>query len=218
MIPYPTRQFILDRLKTNKELVLSKSRMDCHVKGLHSLVLEEKEDGTLVRMYLTAPDHELYLNYGTTPAMTLAIHGHHCSMEFVGVYGQATNVRYTTALPPDTPSFSLVNGWWYSSALTEGKPGFRKLGTFTLRRTKDEFMSQNPVMRADELHTVCVDKGNIAAWLVVEKPDTTHKGEGFCFSNADLSKFDFAAHYKPVSEGDVNNLMAMIGLPSVYEV
>ena len=60
--------------------------MDCHVKGLLSIMLQD-EPGNRIRMFYAMPDHQLYQRAGAlNPAMTLAVHPHHCDITLVLVF------------------------------------------------------------------------------------------------------------------------------------
>lgn len=140
----------------------------CHAMGLHSIMLHDAPENR-IRMFVTDTGHDLYTNNGSSSHMSLAVHAHHCDVRFVNVFGNAENHRYR--MVPD--GVSLAPPWHemdYVSAITTGGPGSltptgkRAWGV----RTAIERLADNPVMRADEMHTIYVPISERAAWLVIE--------------------------------------------------
>lgn len=88
---------------TDADLMLS--RKNCHVRGVHSIVLRDL-GGQLVRAFLTSPDHLLHQN---TPegGYSLGIHDHLYGLTLEGVTGTPCNHNFTKALPCFTSLLAL---------------------------------------------------------------------------------------------------------------
>lgn len=89
-------------------------------------------------------------------------------------------------------------------------PSSRPCRYFTL---EEEILSHPIKMAAYEEHTVYVTKGYAAAWYVQEGAENPHY-DSTCWSNADLTKFDFSEYYKPMSVEYLRWLLRIIGASS----
>lgn len=133
----------------------------CHARGLDSIMLHD-EPGNRIRMFIAQHNHELHLN--RSPAMTLAVHSHHCDVRFVNVYGDAQNDRFRVMLDP-MGNFHEMD---YKSAIITGTGSLTPTGARgVMIEVGYEPLANNPVMRANEMHTIWAAPGP-CAWLVIE--------------------------------------------------
>ena len=78
-------------------------------------------------------------------------------------------------------------------------------------------LTETPLKRrmtlpAIQVHSVLVPRGKTAAWWVYEGAEDPNY-DGMCWSDDDLSNFDFAPLYKPMSVDYLKGVLNMIGLP-----
>lgn len=145
----------------------------CHSRNLHSIMLHD-EPGNRIRMFYADTGHQLYHNYvNESDTLNLAVHPHHCDLQFVNLFGYAQNHRFEAHENPE--------GWYelhdYVSGIQESKGALLPTGRkFDLTYTRNEAMSGNPFMYAHELHTIYNHPNRKAAWLVIEgREDPAYK-------------------------------------------
>lgn len=176
---------------------------NCHVRGLHSIVLHEGSQG-MVRVYVATSDHHLYLNDPSKDwKFSLAIHSHHCDLQFVGLYGEAMHDTYALVPTPHGDFAAMA----YESQITGAagaslKPIGPRAFTRLLRSTP---MTTKPAVRAHELHSVSLRPGAIAAWMVLEGEEDGHYNPTCWTNNED--PFDPDGLYVPMDSGDVARVL-----------
>jgi hypothetical protein len=162
---------------------LALSRFDCHIKGLHSIVLAN-DDGKLTRIFMTTVDHEMYQNLNIANMdMSLGVHTHRYPIMIEGVCGVAVNAAFEETivgcgLPvkkyfyKDKDKFSFIR----DTALVHN--GLQAI----LPETK-LFLDET------ELHTVYVPKGSKSAWLVTE--GATVSNSTYLYTNREVKATEF---------------------------
>lgn len=163
------------------------SLINCHVKGLHSLVLTPGPQ--MRRIFFTTPDHEMH-----SPD-AVAIHQHHCDLWLVPLFGEDHIANWT---PTELKGGTLFRGWQFESAI-QGKGGaFRQ----TERRREFYLLPRvlkDPIrLAASDLHTVTVSEGQRAAWLVLEGLEDGMY-DSTAWSTRDLSGWTVEGLYRPMS-------------------
>ncbi len=153
---------------------------NCHVHGLHSVVLHD-EPGNRLRMFYAAPDHKMAWSGVPTEPMPLAIHTHHCDVKLVGIMGRASSRCYRI----DASSDLELQKCRFDSAITGGgqlvaRGRTRRLGLVGAYQLGGSDPSQ--WLEADELHTVAVPQGEEAAWLVIEGANDPDY-QSVCYTN-----------------------------------
>ena len=190
------------------------SLQNCHAKDLYSIVLEKNSDGSLLRMFHAGPNHDLWKNMIDSDEETLglAIHSHHCDIEILGVSGEMHNLIYEVNKDPSLAERNELelNSFKYTSSILQGKKKakFVKQGFEFLYQTDHTSITENVQykMAAHQMHTVYVEKGKTAAWLILEgkeDPDYT----SVCYSNDDLENFPFEEYYLPADETEVAKIL-----------
>lgn len=146
--------------------------LNCHAKGLHSIVLEQYEDGRpKTRMFCTDENHDLWKNNPNEDNLSIAIHPHRCDITIHHLYGPLININ----LFKDN-FFSLdhrsYNQYRYKSCILTGEMEFTYLDTAKLRWGIPKALeSQSRLfLPASRLRTVNVAKGFRAAWIIEEGP------------------------------------------------
>jgi len=145
------------------EAGLKSGLWNCHVPGLHSVILEEKLDGSLVRIFFTDSRHRLNELFTPTGHFTLGAHNHDKELCFTSLYGDVLNVDVVLSrLAPNT-----LYQYDFQSALTTGEFSLgapKMVGAIILVRPID-----GVCMQPESVHTVLVNTPH-AAWLVEEGP------------------------------------------------
>lgn len=143
---------------------------DCHVKGLHSIVLNQGQ--FLDRVYITTEEHALHHNFTLNADMTLGVHAHNTGIVINQLYGRMTNMEYLDSPLGMTYGAMLheVGHYWFESKIRGGEGKLHFLGMAHLWEHTQTELHPAQVLRldADQLHTVAVAEGQRAAWLIRE--------------------------------------------------
>lgn len=149
---------ILRMLEEAKDEDLMMSRMNCHIKGLHSIVLKN-DSGKLTRLFITTPKHQMWKNSDIDLVLNLGVHNHRYDLTLTSVHGEAKNIVYLQAVEKYGVKTKVYR--------FKDKDDVTFLGYDWIRE-----YSSNPItriyMHKTELHTVLVQKGETASWLVEE--------------------------------------------------
>jgi len=191
------------------ENIAARSLENCHVPGVHSLVLDATP-GALVRMFYASVDHNLWLNETKdgkfVHEMSLAMHGHHCDLDLVPVLGDFQNI--TTRVATDLhQSDILLDSFMWTSYINTGTGKFEPTGTERLLKpVSNLYRDSRASMRADDLHTVFVERNTQAAWLVFEgREDPNYNAASY--SNANLVNFTTHGLYHKATAKTVENIL-----------
>jgi hypothetical protein len=189
-------------LCNNINEILSKSFMNCHVIGLHSIMLLESA-GKTIRLYITTPDHELWknefvdLNTMHPIPMPLGFHPHHCNLTLHGAYGNFSNWIIREGNKPSyLKSYECsqiqLRKYSYKSKISAGEIAFDFKGFSDMWWANDIrkiSKGDTVTLLAKNIHTVTVNRGVVAAWFVYEGlEDETY--ESACYSNANEAEIN----------------------------
>lgn len=203
------KQLIQHLLRTNREEIVQKSLLNCHVKGLHSIMLLDCPEKT-IRMYIADAHHYLHKNFNSPDS--LSFHPHHCELTLHCIYGEFTNVVMSLQNDITGNDCTEYDRWIYNSQISSGLPiGFVKEGSDILRfREKQLVKFGNSVfMPASQIHTVAVEEHQKAAWLVYEGKEWSGYIP-YAWSNCDMRNVSGDGLYvKPDFENIVNLLKSV---------
>lgn len=182
---------LIDQLK---EGAVESGLFDCHHRGLHSIVLNTRPDGSLVRIFFADHSHKMGKLYDENGHFTLGAHNHDKPIKFTHLYGNVVNVDFGNSRGAEQ-----LYRYPFVSALETGEFG---LGTpekehkwVSCVRPIDEVE-----MGTKDVHTVMVLTGE-AAWLVDEGP--REKVQKYIYSpHKDLSLTKDPEMYRPMSPAD----------------
>lgn len=175
----------------NQQEMLDKSYINCHVKGLHSLMLSDCP-GKMIRLYITSKGHNMNTKGLLDKPLPLSIHAHHCNLTLTCVYGQFNNLSYYKRkiknlkyiAHPET--YGWIDKYKYQSAVIGGEEGskFEHVGREFLEHESQQGCGEGTsvYLPAKQLHTVSVDGGEIAAWLVLEGQEDSNY-ESVCYNS-----------------------------------
>lgn len=154
---------ILAGLKDIPDETLNMSRWDCHVKGMHSIVLHKDPDtNQLTRMFMTMPYHPLHENLSTVNRFSLGVHNHLYDIELIRLVGNPVNVLHEKC-----STGVVTKKYNFESVVTNGRGAKDTNNNGIIRLTGyDEF--RTAVLAMDQLHTVYVPKEQRACWIVRE--------------------------------------------------
>ncbi len=189
-------------LKNNLDVILEKSLKNVHCYGMDSIVFDNTK-GSITRMFIANENHEMWKNgdFTKTENLSIAIHPHHCDLTIVPIKGSFENIRFVTKKSILSPI--KFNKFLYKSKIKDGQCHFKNLGEKNLyikgRCWYNPIFLYNLELKAPDLHTVNVRKGELAAWAIYEgKEDKNYKS--ICYSNSDLNKFDSSRLYKKMDK------------------
>lgn len=202
--------------QTNREEILSKSLLDCHVKGLHSIMLLDCP-GKTIRLYIAMPGHNLADNFPDNDGcfqkpLSLAFHPHHCELTLHCVKGKFTNIEMTeTGMPGDV--FHEYDRFRYRSKIKDGEMAFTPIGStkLTCKSLRNLTPNTKIFMPANSIHTVAAFGNEVTAWLVYEgREDAEYLPYAWC--NHDLNKIDISGLYRKPTLTEVQVLLSEAGL------
>lgn len=138
-------------------MLIEKSLVNCHIRGLHSLVLCENP---MRRIFFTTPGHEL------NSPLSIAIHPHHCKIFITPLWGEIFNIIWTPNIHG-----TRFNEYGYTSAITSGHGSFKLVEERSLSLSPDEdLLTCETFMNASELHSIYT-RSDRAAWLICEEEE-----------------------------------------------
>ena len=197
------KSYIKHILDNNLDEVIEKSYWNCHLKGLHSLMLCDAP-GKVVRMFAAMPECRLDRNsigdiQGENPFQSIAFHPHHCDLTLIPVKGSFRNWIIKISKSGD----SLITEWQYESAITKGEMSFRKIGDVKYDVVKygsysDTSLDFGVFMKADEIHTVSKYAGEFAAWIVMEGAEDPNY-QNKCYSVVNPNEVDKSQLYQKMT-------------------
>ena len=192
-------------LHTNRAEIVKKSLLNCHIAGLHSIMLLDCP-GKTIRIYITDPDHQLNTANG------IALHPHHCSLTLDVVYGELGNSIFKI---DNDNAFGGVeyNRFIYESHINTGQMGFKLDGSDYLRVQKYKRLrtGDSCFMKASEIHTVSCPVNTSNAWIVYEgKNNPNYKP--YAWSNKDLTKESSEGLYLKPNFYDIERLLWSVNL------
>lgn len=204
-------------VRENFDQILAGSLMNCHVRGLHSVLFVDHS----VRMFYAAPDHELENNLWFALCigrercgpMSLAIHPHRYNITFECIYGKFMNYIYQKSnsdLPRDP---LLADRFEYNSHIVDGAIGFKRVGSERFRLPESRTLVPGDVvaMFAKDLHTIVVREKQEAAWMVYEgQEDPDYRP--ICYSNTDLTVADFSDLYRKPTRNELIHILKRVGI------
>lgn len=172
------RELLKHLWNNNREEILNRSLLHCHIKGMHSIMLLESP-GKTIRLYISEPNTNLIKAEGNKHP--LAIHGHHCNLTLEVVKGLLYNYRYKLCDPREG---DLIMMWNYQSKILTGKMRFKECVKHYLRLDHIDVLTYKMTtsMLANELHTVSVLEDDYTAWLVYEGLEDKEY-DSYCYTN-----------------------------------
>lgn len=204
------KQLITHLLKVNKDEVISKSLLNCHVQGLHSIMLLNCP-GKTIRLYITSKDHTLHRNYES--AETLSYHAHHCSLTLHSVWGEFTNGIMKVADDFDCNDCRLYDRWLYQSLINTGDMGFKLDGADYLKKYSSDACrpGDSIYMPGSSIHTVACPENTVNAWMVYEGAEYKYY-QPYAWSNKSLSSVNSDGLYIKPTENNIINLLNSVNL------
>lgn len=177
---------------------------NCHAHGLDSIVLSRYDDGRpKCRMFVAHKHHALWRN-GSNYGMSIAFHGHRANIALELIKGKVWNVECIPAKEDEGNYRPFI----FESYIVGEKGGFRAIkGPGMSLGIQVPLGSQKLELKGSVYHSIRVDGGQKAAWLV-------HEGEldpnynPTVYSNVDLTKFDAKDMYVPMTQAECDSILA----------
>lgn len=229
------KQLVKHLVDNHIEEITQKSFLNCHTKGLHSIMLLDVPEKR-IRLFISEPNSEMSKNtvenFVDGVPLSIAFHSHHCDITIRSIFGVIKNWKVCEisseeqtgdnhlVRPKHVDSkISLIDDievfkYAYKSAILDGEMKFEKQCSAKLRTVSvvSLYPGISIPMKANEIHTVSTDKNRICAWFVYEGKENSNY-EKVCFSNSDpnISEFKNELYKKPTTE-DVLGLLKMVHL------
>lgn len=204
------------------ELMLESSYIDCHAKGVHSVVFDkDPATGCLFRMYFVTGDHELYLNHKNQclipNQLSVGIHNHRQGLLLRAISGFVTNIVFEKVLQGAAcnAKTTYLNDYVFDSKIKGGTGEFLKRTDAVplVFKSEQEYSNGDYVfMGPSVLHTVYVQKHETAAWIIQEVP-LYLKGLTHCFNKKQPST---TGMYKPMTPGFLVHLLGIFDIAPEY--
>ena len=205
-------------INQNKDLILSKSLLNCRVRGLHSFILKQDEDGNLIRMFVTDETHELGRNYCPKDPkdweiLSVAIHPHHVDIQINMIFGQIRNVEFTLTKPETFYAQKRLRKYIWQSQIVNGQGGFKQVGKSVLYLKNRKVLKEgsSTKMNSCELHTVHVWEKQVAAWIIVQSEQSCGY-DNVNYSNADLESWTANGLYQKPTPEQITTILGSINL------
>lgn len=198
-------------LMNNMDEVIAKSFLNCHVKGLHSLMLLDAP-GKMIRMYVTTHNHVLYTNTHLSfleKMGSLAYHPHHCDLTIDVIKGSLTNhIIHPSTCGHEGYEYAYRSGIKNSA----GKFVYKGVQRFMFGESTKLIEGNSLFMYADCIHTIEVPRGEVCAWMVYEgAEDPKYKNLAYSTKN-DLHTNSFKGLYQKPTQNQVMELLFISGL------
>jgi hypothetical protein len=205
------KELINHLVSNHMDRIVERSLLDCHCKGLHSIMLLESPEQT-IRLYVAEPGNDLYKNspYYYKQGMSIGFHPHHCNLTLHVVKGELQN--WTLIKPGPIVvgrSLTTINRYRYQSQITDGEQGF------VLDEVDDQMVigmqsffkaGYSTTMLAKQIHTVATNPFELTAWLVYEgKEDPNY--QPFTWSTSDLTQTTTEGLYRKPDSEQVKTLL-----------
>jgi hypothetical protein len=187
---------------SEKELlsIAGMSLRNCHAYGLDSVVFDNTP-GARIRAFITHNRHTMGNNNGAEK-LSIALHSHHCDIRLEPIFGPVFNM-----VPYESSALGkFYEGWKYSSKILSGKGGFESTGETKRYALLSEKVRKPIHMKASEQHTVYVPSYADAAWYVFEGAEDPNY-DSTCWSDRDLSRFDFSGLYQSMGTTYLRELL-----------
>lgn len=198
--------YIEHLVRYNLDEIVEKSFLNCHAKGVHSIMIDDTPEKR-IRIFYASAQHELYKNFLNDNKMSVAYHPHHCDITIEVIQGTIKNQSII-----DHPHGDIsLTCYKYHSKITEGDCYFEEVGDnfkFKINTEKNIELHRGYgiFLSAQELHTIAIAKGKRAAWFVYEGEEDPMYIP-YCYSNTNPNDEDMTDMYiKPTKEEVINIL------------
>lgn len=206
-------------LQNNLNEILSKSLLNCHAIGLHSIMLLDSP-GKTIRLFIAVEGNELYRNgkentYTDRP-MSVGFHSHHCNLTLYCIKGQFINwvvEKHDGTDPVNWSDLVQTEAYEYKSLIKQGELQFIHKHKQTLKTVyMQQIEAGNSVhLKANELHTVICKKDQISAWFVFEgKEDPNY--DSTLYTNTNPNEQDNTQLYHTMGKNDLFHLLKLVDL------
>jgi len=192
--------------ENNKQFIIDNSYLNCHVKGLHSIVLAKNND-KLIRLYITEYDNDLIRNDET--GITLGFHAHHCDLTLIVLKGTIYNLNLKLGHEDNRP----LSKYEYTSKITKGESNFKLIPEiFQFYDIYRQILKKGDSihLKADTIHTIFLKENKSrCAWLVLEgKEDENYKS--IIYTKQNLLKLDTSNLYIKPTEDRIYGLLQQL--------
>ena len=184
-----TRRQVLERLRSAP---LKSGLLNCHHVGLHSVVLDERADGSLSRIFFTTNTSRMDRVCLPSGHLVIGAHNHDKPIRFTALYGKAWHLSLDTeAIRSDSP---LWHRYPFASHLETGQFALGDPRAFRVTVRLSDL--DGTYLSTKDIHTVVAPP--CAAWHCDEGPREDVKK--YIWSPRPDLKLDDTGLYQPMGE------------------
>lgn len=205
-------------IRENLQDIVEGSYLNCHVKGVHSLMLLDYPNKS-IRLFYASPEHELYKNASVAlehntngMPMSAAFHPHRRNLTLYCLKGKIYNVAAMEW--PSAYKYCSLDKYLYTSKILEDQMTFKKVEAdckVVVKSPTSLNVDDDIYLRSDDIHTIVADQGKACAWLVFEgNEDPSYIN--YCYSNCDLENVSEEGMYLKPNENQVRDILASVEL------
>lgn len=190
------------------QLTLQKSFLNCHVRGLHSIVFDEEKDGRLTRMFIHEPGGDLSIGMNS-----IAAHCHRRDLKFTMLAGFLRNIIVINS--DHVGPYAKIYDWHTPIGNPRGGNFTRVPGAVSPWIGENSYTyikGQTFSLRGHERHTVSCTTDSYTAWLI-EEGDLNPNYDSTVWSFEDLENWNSEGLYqKFTSLKQIKDLIGLAGL------
>lgn len=182
----------------------------CHAKNIYSIVLKELEENRLLRIYIAAPENELYKNNSSSNLpMSVGFHNHRYDIGLQVLKGTLTN--HIVSESSEGIPYKLYG---YVTGMKNGKlqkPKIKLKGQVTIKEhvTKTLFEGDYFEFRASDIHGISSKPNELVAWIILEgKPDSNYQAK--LITNDQLDGDTTKSLYVKMTQQEVEDILAQV--------
>jgi len=187
---------VMAAIETAPAETLMKSRRNCHVRGLDSVVIREcPVSGALTRMFIACPNSDLSIGWGAhrenknpLDSAMVGVHEHKYMIRLQRIVGHALHLECAAVHMGSYGSTLMyahtVGGFSDAPVMHPMQRVIKVIHKHTI---------EDMMLMPEVLHTVVADTAG-AAWLVTEGPRETDRSR--CYSRLPMADMEMAGLYK----------------------
>lgn len=197
-------------IKWNGTPLYDKCVKHCHAKNIYSIVLKELEANRLLRIYIAAPQNELYRNNPSSNlAMSVGFHNHRYDIGLQVLKGSLTN--HIVSESPEGVEYKLYG---YETGMNKAKlqkPKIELKGEVAIKEclTKKLYEGDFFEFSASDIHSISSKPNELVAWVILEgKLDDNYEAK--LITNDQLNSDTTESLYIKMTKREVDEILAQV--------
>jgi len=205
------KELLRHLFQTDPSGLQERTLLDCHVQGVHSVVLYDTP-GARLRLFYATKNHGLYFHFPDFKDLPVGFHAHHCDVSLYVLNGILSNFTVSFELPATGPCFNF-NRYKYTSSITNQKGSMEYVSKALTTIPKQQQLNSGMTvyMNAKTIHTVRVES-NFCIWAVMEGAEDSNY-DNFLLTTRTLDENSTKGLYnKPTMEQFNEMILEMLNL------